>query len=301
MPTFRRLALSRHEVVLAVSQPDRKRGRGRKTSPSPVALAAEEARIPLLRTPDVGAAESVEALRKSAPDLGVVVAFGQFLPKKVRELPSLGYLINAHASLLPRHRGAAPIAHAILCGDARTGISVMRVEREMDAGAVMLTRSTPIGERETTGELTVRLGELAADAIGDAVERIAGGTGEFVPQDAAAATFAPKIERDDARLDFHQDAVSLARRVRAMAPSPGAFALHGDEPLRILAAFARPDEQSGRAPGTVIASAALPLAIVTGDGLLVPEILQRPGGRPLATADFLRGRPIADGTLLAPE
>lgn len=301
VPTLVRLVESRHEVVVAISQPDRRRGRGRKTSASPVSLAAEARGIPLLRTPEIGAQDCVETLQSYAPDLGIVVAFGQFLPKKIRELPKKGYLINAHASLLPRHRGAAPIAHAILCGDTRTGISVMRVEREMDAGAVMLTRAIEIGPEETAGSLSTRLGELAAEAIALAVEEISLGTASFAPQDASAATFAPKIGREDARLDWREDARALAHRVRAMAPSPGAFTLLEGEPLRILAAHATEDEQSGRAPGTVRASATGELAITTGKGFLVPEILQRPGGRALATADFLRGRTIADGALLTSE
>ena len=226
------------------------------------------------------------------------MAFGQFLPKTVRDLPAKGYLINAHASLLPRHRGASPIAHAILCGDARTGISVMRVDRAMDAGPVMAVREVAIGPTETTSELTARLAFVAADAILAAVEQIALGTEVFLPQDDAAVTLAPKITRDDARLDWRETAVALARRVRAMAESPGAFTLLDGEPLRILAAEARPSERSGRPPGTVVAIAAKEIAIATGGGALVPGILQRPGGRPLPTADFLRGRPIPDGTVL---
>ena len=153
MPTLERLLAGPHRVAGVVSQPDRPRGRGRKLSPSPVAERALAAGVPLLRPERVGDAGVVAALRELAPDLGVVVAFGQFLPKTIRELPRLGYGINAHASLLPRHRGAAPIAHAILAGDAETGISVMRVEREMDAGAVCLVKRTPIGADETTGGL----------------------------------------------------------------------------------------------------------------------------------------------------
>jgi methionyl-tRNA formyltransferase len=263
-----------------------------------VSLAAEQTRIPLLRPEHVGATECVEALRESNSDLGVVVAFGQFLPRPVREFPHLGYLINAHASLLPRHRGAAPIARAILCGDEQTGISIMRVEREMDAGPVMLARQTRIGAEETAGELAERLATLAADATLAAIEEIASGAACWREQNAELATAAAKIERDEARLDWSEDADALERRVRAMAPTPGAFTLLDSEPLRILAARALQDPHD-EVPGTVRRDAHQKLRIAAGAGWLVPEIVQRAGGRSLAIDAFLRGRPIPDGTRLS--
>jgi methionyl-tRNA formyltransferase len=282
---------------MVVSQPDRRRGRGRKSSPSPVARAAEAATLPLLRPEQVGTSACLEALAQHAPDLGVVVAFGQFLPRKVRELPRLGYMINAHASTLPRHRGAAPIAHAILAGDIRTGVSVMRVEREMDAGAVCLLRETTIADDEDAGALTERLGKIAAEAIAEAVDQIADSIVQWTPQNHASATLAPKIGRDDASLDFRNDAAALARRVRAMAPSPGAVTFCDGEPLRILAARAIA-EPCDDAPGVVGRDADGALRIATGSGWLVPTRVQRAGGKPLEIDAFLRGRPIENGTLL---
>jgi len=281
-------------VVGVVSQPDRERGRGRRRQPSPVSEVARAHGLPLFRPERVVECEAT--LRELAPDLGVVVAFGQFFPRRIRELPSLGYLINAHASLLPRHRGAAPIAWAILEGDPETGISVMRVEREMDAGPVMLERRTPIGPEETRGELEERLARLAAEATAEAVARIAAGEARFEPQDPARATEAPRITRRDAWLDFREPADALVRRVRAMAPSPVAFTTLDDEPLRIHRAAADPAAVD-RPPGTVHRSRD-GLAIATGRGWLVPLVLQRAGGRPLETAAFLRGRAIPDGARL---
>jgi methionyl-tRNA formyltransferase len=297
VPTLERLMGGPHTVAVVVSQPDRGRGRGRKTSPSRVSQVAEQAGIPLLRPERVGDPGCVTALEAHAPDLGVVVAFGQFIPKPVRELPRLGYLVNAHASLLPRHRGAAPIAHAILAGDAKTGISVMRVEREMDAGAVALVRETPIGDNEDAGALTERLGVLAADAIAEAVQQIAAGTVVWTDQDHARATVAPKIGKHDAQLDFGQGAATLVRQVRAMAPSPGAVTTLEGEPLRILAASARADS-ANEAPGTARRDDAGNLRIATADGWLVPTRIQRAGGKPLEVHAFLRGRPLQDGTVL---
>ena len=298
VPTLERLLASRHRLAIAVSQPDRGRGRGRKTSPSPVSAAAEAAGVPLLRPERVGAVDCVDAPVKSGADLGVVVAFGQFLPKAVREFPRLGYLINAHASLLPRHRGAAPIAHAILAGDRETGVSVMRIEREMDTGSVTHVCSTSIGKDENAGELTERLGRLAADAILAALDGIAGGQARWCEQDAAKVTLAPKIGRDDARLDWREPALALVRRVRAMAPAPGAFTEVAGEPLRILAARADVRSAAGEAPGTVRVDANSGLRIATGNGWLVPASLQRAGARAMPTEAYLRGRDIADGTRL---
>ena len=284
-------------MVVIVSQPDRRRGRGQRSSPSPVAEVALATGTPLLRPESVSTAEFAEELRSFEPDLGVVAAFGQFIPKRVRELPSLGYLINGHASLLPRFRGAAPIAHAILAGDAETGVSVMRLEREMDAGPVAAMRSLSIGPDETAGSLTERLARLTAEAVADTVEEIATGRVTWTPQDASLATLAPKLERDDARLNFTESAAALVRRVRAMAPKPGAFAMEGDRPLRILAAEAI-SGSSEDAPGTARAADDGSLRIAAGEGWLAPRVLQRPGGRALEVRDFQRGRPISDGARL---
>jgi methionyl-tRNA formyltransferase len=292
-PSFARLAGGPHRVVVAVTQPDRPRGRGRKLAAGPVAALARERGVPLLQPERCGDAAAVAELARHAPDLGVVVAFGQFLPKRVRELPRLGYLINGHASLLPRHRGAAPIQHALLAGDAETGVSVMRVEREMDAGAVMLVKRTPIAPDDDAGALFERLAALTADALAEALDLVASGRATWTEQDAARATFAPKIEAADAELDFAQPAAALARRVRAMAPRPAARAHLGGEVLRVLAAHAEPGAVNA-APGTIQRSGDA-LRVATPDGWLALRRVQRAGGKPLATADWLRGFALPDG------
>lgn len=304
MPTIERLLDGPHRVVAVVSQPDRPRGRGRRLEPSPVAELALRRSLPLLRPERVGDAEVLSELRAQAPDLGVVVAFGQFLPRAVRELPRRGYLINGHASLLPRWRGAAPIAHAILAGDTRTGICVMRVEREMDAGPVALRAELEIGPDEDAGALSLRLSHLCADAVARAVDAIAEDRIAWTEQDFAGVTFAPKLGADEARLDWRDAAEALARRVRAFGPSPGAWTLLRGERLRILAARAEP-ERCSDAPGTL--RVAVPhadarrrsiLRIATGAGWLVPTRVQRAGGRPMDVDAFLRGHPLSDGTVL---
>jgi len=293
VPTLARLLGGPHRVVGVVTQPDRPRGRGRQRSPSPVAECALAAGIPLLRPERVGAPDVVAALRALSPDLGVVVAFGQFLPKSVRELPRLAYLINAHASLLPRHRGAAPVAHALLAGDPETGISIMRVEREMDAGAVCLTKRCAIRAGDSCGEVEQRLAELAPGAVAEALDAIAAGRAQFAAQDESRATLAPKLSAEAALLDFSRPAAELARRVSALAPKPGAAAQLGAERLRILAAHPEPGALK-RAPGA-IARDGEALRVATGEGWLVIDRLQRAGGRPLSVADFLRGFALPEG------
>lgn len=301
VPTLERLISSRHELVGVVSQPDRGRGRGRKPQPSPVAAVALRETIPLLRPEKVGDADSVEMLRGWRPDLGVVVAFGQFLPKAVRELPAKGYLINAHASLLPRHRGAAPIARAILAGDAETGISVMRIEKEMDAGPVAAVARTPIAARENTLELSLRLSALAAELIVQVVDSIEADRVVWTPQDAAHATHAAKLEKSDAILDLTEGAVALARRIHALAPRPGGNLLlvsaDARTELKLLRCDTLPFAAGERAaPGTLETSTPeAALRIATGDGWLVPLEVQRAGGKALPIAEFLRGFELAPG------
>ncbi len=308
IPSLERLLEGRHAVVTVVSQPDRGRGRGRKQSPSPVSELALAAGVPLLRPQRVGDPEVAEALREHEPDLGVVVAYGQFIAKRVRTLPAFGYMINAHASLLPKYRGASPVAQAILNGENRTGVSIMRLEREMDAGPVALVREIEIEEQENTAELTERLSRLAADAIAEVLDQISCDTVGWSEQDHARASVAPKLEKRDGLLDWRQSSRTLVHRIHALAPRPGAFthlpAAAGERPevLRILRA--RADCSGARAaaePGTarVASTSGEPaLQIATGDDWLLPLEVQRPGGRILQAADFLRGRPLADGVRL---
>jgi methionyl-tRNA formyltransferase len=305
VPTLEGLIAGPHDVVGVISQPDRARGRGRRESPSPVSAVALREGIPLLRPEKIGDAESAETLRALEPDVGVVVAFGQFLPKKIREMPSFGYLINAHASLLPKYRGASPIAQAILDDEPETGISVMRVEREMDAGAVALVLRTEIAPGENTSELTLRLGVLASRAIADALGAIAAKTIEWTEQDKSLVTVAPKLEKSDSILDFRESARALACRVHALSPKPGGtltLASDADDgfanvDLKISRADIMPfastedsDISVRPTPGFVgQPTPERPFRIATADGWLLPLVVQRAGGNALPVEDFLRG------------
>jgi len=305
VPTLEGLIAGPHDVVGVISQPDRARGRGRLESPSPVSAVALREGIPLLRPEKIGDAESTKTLAALEPDVGVVVAFGQFLPKKIREMPGCGYLINAHASLLPKYRGASPIAQAILDDEGETGISVMRVEKEMDAGAVALVVRTAIASQENTAELSLRLGELASQAIDSALGAIADEVIEWTDQDERLVTIAPKLEKLDSILDFRESARALACRIHALSPKPGgALTLTSDSKdefadidLKISRADVMAFDSDGDSddsvrprPGFVDQGATeQPLRIATTDGWLLPLVVQRAGAKALPIADFLRG------------
>ncbi len=297
VPSLERLIAGPHSVELVISQPDRRRGRGRHTSPSPVSEVALREEISLLRPESVNSEEVLAAFGASEADLGVVVAFGQFIGKPLREGTKLGYLINGHGSILPAYRGAAPIQRAILDGQTETGISVMRLEREMDAGDSALILRTPIRDQENTAELSQRLALLCADAIEQSLVQIEKGEVVWTPQDPAQVTYAEKIVKEDGELHWDKTAQTLACRIRAVAPKPGAVTLLDGQPLRILKAHVE-DSPCTLPPGTVQLRGDEPLRVATGQGWIVPEILQRAGGKALEREAFLRGTPIAHGSVL---
>lgn len=292
VPSLRSLIGGRHPVVGVVSQPDRPRGRGRTLAPTPVRALADANGIPVFQPEKVGSPDAVAWMRAREPDLGCVVAFGQFIPRSVRDLPPHG-LINAHASLLPRHRGAAPVQHAILAGDAETGVTIIRVERGMDAGAWCLMRPTPIGPEETAGELAERLAALAGTLLLEAVEGIARGEARFRPQATEGVSLAPKVGKDLGRLRFDVPADEVLRRIRAATPWPGATVALRPSGLRLRILRARADAEGspGGPPGRVIAREGR-LWIAARDACLELLRVQVPGRRPLDAAEFLRGTRI---------
>jgi methionyl-tRNA formyltransferase len=294
VPTLARLIEGRHQIVAVVSQPDRRRGRGRKLSPSPIAELALERGVPLYRPDSAADPAFAAALAEHAIDTGVVVAFGQFLPKRIRELPRRRYLINAHASLLPRHRGAAPIQHAILAGDERTGITVIRIEREMDAGPWCLMRETEILPEETAGELSTRLMTLAAEALLEAVDQIAAGRVEFRPQDSTGVTLASKLAKEFGRIDWCEPCERVLRRIRAATPWPGADLClrRGQTRLRILEAGGVAGAESPDRPGRVRVEAGR-LLVSALDGWIEVRRLQKPGGRAMSVVEYLRGANVS--------
>lgn len=292
VPSLRALLDHRSDVVGVVTQPDRAQGRSRTTLvPPPVKRAAIDAGLPVLQ-PERPVGDLFSAsLRHLRADLGVVVAYGHILRPEILSVPPLG-MINVHASLLPRYRGAAPIPWAILNGEEITGVSIMRMEAGLDSGPVLQRASTPIAPAETGGSLTDRLAELGAKALVEVMARLAKADLPGEPQDHSAATYAPKIDRETTRLSFSAPAVSAARRVRAFDPSPGAWAMHRDAPVKLFGA--RTVSGSG-APGEVLAAGRRALVIACRDEAIeVGEV--QPAGKNRITVDaWVRGRGVAVG------
>ena len=284
-----RAAANKAEVVAVYTQPDRPAGRGRGLTPSPVKLEALQRGIPVLQPENFRAAVSRQALRALKPDLMVVVAYGLILPQSVLDIPEHGCW-NVHASLLPRWRGAAPIQRAIEAGDTRTGICLMQMEKGLDTGPVLLSRALDIGAQETGGQLHDRLSDLGADVLADGLGLLRATIRvPPKPQPAEGVTYAHKIEKAEARLDFTQPASMLANKVRAFNPWPMTEAQVAGERLRIHAAVAV-DEAHGRAPGTLLRADRDGLDIACGDGALRIRVLQREGGKPITAADYLNAR-----------
>ncbi|MDB5987516.1 MAG: methionyl-tRNA formyltransferase [Nevskia sp.] len=279
-----------HEIVAVYTQPDRPAGRGQKLTPAPVARRARELGLDVQRPPKLDADAQVQ-LRALVPDIMVVVAYGLLLPQAVLDIPRHGCL-NIHASLLPRWRGAAPIARAIEAGDRESGITIMQMEAGLDTGPMLLKGTLPIGATTTAARLHDALAPLGAKLIVEALSRIAAGDLRATPQPAAGATYARKLSKDEARLDWTQAADVLARKVRAFNPAPVAWSTLDDdngagERVRFWNAEARA-QNSKAAAGTVIDTQGDALLLATGDGSLAITQLQRPGGRLLAAAEALR-------------
>jgi methionyl-tRNA formyltransferase len=284
-----RAAASKGDVVAVYTQPDRPAGRGRELTPSPVKLEAVQRGIPVHQPENFRSAESRRALRALKPDLMVVVAYGLILPQSVLDIPEFGCW-NVHASLLPRWRGAAPIQRAIEAGDTRTGVCLMQMEKGLDTGPVLLAQAIDIGADETGGQLHDRLAELGARVLSDALGLLRA-TLHLPPhpQPAEGVTYAHKLDKAEARLDWSQPAAALANKVRAFNPWPIAEAQLAGERVRIHAAAAL-DEVHGAAPGSVLRAGRDGIDIACGQGALRIRTLQRDGGKAIAAADYLNAR-----------
>ena len=294
VPTLDALCRSAHSIAAVYTQPPRPAQRGRKVQPSPVAVHAEAAGIEVRTPPSLKPAEAQAAFAALEPDLAVTVAYGLILPPAVLAAPRLG-CINAHASLLPRWRGAAPIQRAIMAGDTETGVTIMRMDEGLDTGPILMAEAVPIGPETTGGTLHDTLAALSARMVIDALSALAAGTLTETPQPADGATYAAKLEKHEAVIDWRAPAARIERTVRALAPAPGAWFSHGGARIKVLTAT-EAHAAAAAPPGTVIDET---LTIACGEGsALRPLRLQRAGKAPMATDAFLRGRPIDIGTQL---
>jgi methionyl-tRNA formyltransferase len=296
-PEFARAALAAivaagFEVPLVLTQPDRPAGRGRKLQSGPVKALALELGIPVHQPERLKDPATHQPLIATAPDVLVIAAYGLILPQAVLDIPRLGCL-NIHASLLPRWRGAAPIQRAILAGDAETGITVMQMDEGLDTGDMLLKSKCAITAEDTAETLHDKLAAIGAQAIVEALRKLESGTLPPEKQDGALATYAAKLSKSEAQLDWKLDAAQLERAVRGYFPFPVASTVLGETPIKILRAQAADAHQAE--PGTVIAADKNGIIVACGRGALGLGVLQKPGGKPLPAAQFLQSFPIKAG------
>lgn len=296
VPALKALHQSGHRVSLVVTQPERPRGRGKRLEEPPVKKAAKEMDFTVRQPESVDSESFYNTLRDIRPDLFVVVAFGQILPKRLLELPPMG-AINLHASLLPRYRGPAPIQWAIINGETETGITSMLMDAGLDTGEILHARSTPIYADDTAGTLHDRLARISADVLTETLEGFCAATIRPVPQDHARASYAPMLKKSDGRVDWTRSAEYLERFIRGMSPWPGSYTYWDNRRLNLHRAEVRPGS-SDHQPGTVIEAFDNELRVAAGkDAISILEI-QAESGRRMDIADFLKGSFVAPGTLL---
>ena len=289
---LRALAAAGHEIALVLTQPDRPAGRGLRVSASAVSRLADELGIPVAKPASLRDPAAVEQLRRTAPEVLVVAAYGLLLPRDVLAIPARG-CINIHASLLPRWRGAAPIQRAILAGDAETGISIMQMDAGLDTGPVLLQQSMSIDARATAGSLTDALAQLGGSLVVSALSSL----DRVVPraQNDPDATLAPKVAKAERLLDWRCDSATIDRRIRAFNPAPGAETWLNGEAMKIWEAV--PVEGRGT-PGAIIEVSLDGVSVACGTGAIELRQLQRAGGKPMAARDFARGAHLARGMVL---
>ncbi len=289
VPPLRALLKSAHRVIAVYTQPDRPAGRGRKLAESPVKETAKAAGVRVYQPASFKEAGALADLHALGADLMIVVAYGLLLPVTVLEAPRLG-CVNIHASILPRWRGAAPIQRAVLAGDSESGVTIMRMEKGLDTGPMFLLKRLPLAPNETGGSLHDKLAKLGAEALMEALPKIADGSLAPEPQDDSRSNYAKKLDKAEARIDWQQPAEQIERQVRAFNPWPVAHAAYEDANLRIWEAHAMAGV--GAAPGTVMAAGRQGIDVATGDGLLRVTRLQMPGKRAMAAEDFLNAHSI---------
>lgn len=295
VPALERLIASRHHVVALVSQPDRPRGRGHKVQPTPTKAVALSAAIPVLQPAKLKDPALAADLQALAPDIGVVAAYGRLIPDVLLALPRLG-MINVHGSILPFYRGAAPVHRAVLAGDAETGVTIMRVVTELDAGPTFATRTHPIGPDDTSAEVEAALAMLGADLLLEVVEQLAAGTAKETPQDPSRATFAPKLTKEEGLIDWTRRASEIHNQVRGLHPWPLAYASLGGRRVLIRRTRQIAGTPAPAPPGAIVAAQGDGIDVACGDGKLLRILeLQAEGRRPAAARDFVAGYRIEAG------
>jgi len=297
VPTLQALITSRHQVCGVVTQPDRARGRGQRVSHAPVKMVALDRDLPVLQPDQLKDPEVEATLGSWKVDLGVVAAYGKLIPESLLALPRLG-MINVHASLLPKYRGAAPVHRAVINGERETGVTIMRVEHMLDAGPTFAASVRPIGQDDTSDAVEHDLAQMGAGLLVDVVDQLAAGTAQEVAQDASLSTHAARLTKEEGLIDWSLPASAIHNRVRGLYPWPHAYTFLG--PARLIVRKTHVEHATTDAdPGTVVDISPDALHVATGQqGRIAIEQVQLAGGRPLPTRDFLAGHNVKTGARL---
>ena len=312
VPTLEALIASRHRVALVVTQPDRRRGRGQKVKDAPVKAAARAHDIPVYQPERLRDPEVMARLRADAPDVGVVAAYGKLIPGDLLRLPRLG-MLNVHASLLPKYRGAAPIHRAIINGDTETGVTIMQVVEALDAGDMLAKSVCPIGPDDTSNEVERTLSDAGARLLVEVLDRLEAGVIRAEPQDASQSTYAPRLTKEEGLIDWTQTTRQIHNRVRGLYPWPHAYTfLDGERVILLKTSVYLTANTNGRSasmasnsaepapPGSVVGVTRDAIEVATTDGLIAITELQPEGRRPMSARDFLSGHPVQPGTRFGP-
>ncbi len=297
VPSLQALIASRHQVTAVVTQPDKKKGRGKKIAPPPVKTAALEAGIDVLQPTAVKTGEFADTLASCRPDIIVVAAYGRILPASILDLPPLG-CINVHGSLLPRHRGAAPIQWSVIKGDRRTGVTIMQMDEGMDTGDILLSAAIDMEEGDTAGSLFTKLSHLGAAALMEALEKLEKNQLAPTPQDHRQATKAPPLDKEMGRIDWNQPAENIHCLIRGLDPWPSAYSFLGGKRVKLFSPQVL-GKASDTAPGTVIRADQQGIVVSCGSAALCILELQPEGKKRMSAEAFLCGHPLAVGSLFA--
>jgi len=295
VPTLERIVETGHQVLAVLTQPDRPRGRGQNTAASPIKETAIRLALPVYQPERVRHPEAVEYLRALALDAMVVVGYGQIIPQSVIDLAPLG-IINVHASLLPKYRGAGPIQWAIVNGETRTGVTTMRIDAGLDTGDMLLKAETDISPEETALELGARLSVMGADLLVDTLAGLAAGNITPRPQDSSQATYAPLLKKEDGQIDWAQPASAIHNRVRGLQPWPGAFTAFRGQTLHIWKASVGVVSAASAAPGRIVSLR--PPLVACGEGMLELGEVQLEGRKRMSATDFANGQRLTENEVL---
>ena len=299
VPTLEALLASRHRVPLVVTQPDKRRDRGQKVTDAPVKAAARAHNVPVFQPERLRAPEVADTLRQHSPDLAVVAAYGKLIPSDLLSLPRLG-MLNVHASLLPKYRGAAPVHRAIMNGEVETGVTIMQMVDALDAGDMLARSVRAIGGNETSEQVEHGLAQNGARLLLDVIDQLEAGTLRAEPQDEAASTYAPRLRKEEGLIDWTQSARRIHDQVRALYPWPHAYSHLEGARLIVWQTDTTPEvrrkaDTTSVQPGTVVDVTRDAIEVATGDGRIALTEVQAEGRRPMSTRDFLAGRTVRPG------